>query len=191
MLILQASTYQQLTKHIGRQTDPPYAWRSAKFTVEIKMAFSYSERGMQLTQESEGCVLTAYQDQVGVWTIGYGHTGPTVVRGETITQDQADQLLASDVAGAVACVNGGVISDINQNQFDAMVDFTFNLGNHAFLTSTLLKLVNQNDFDGAALEFVKWDHAGGKVNMGLLKRREAEVALFQTPVDGFDPGADV
>jgi lysozyme len=159
--------------------------------AEIKMAFSYSDKGIVLTQTSEGCVLTAYQDQVGVWTIGYGHTGKSVVRGETITQDQADQLLASDVAGAVACVNGGVTSDINQNQFDAMVDFTFNLGNHAFLTSTLLKLVNQGDYDGAALEFVKWDHAGGQVNQGLLKRRQAEVVLFQTPVGGFDPGADV
>ena len=141
---------------------------------------TYSDAGLQMTEQFEGLELTAYQDQVGVWTIGYGHTGPDVYGGLTITEDQAEQLLASDIAGSVTCVNDAVTVELTQNQFDALVDFVFNLGCASLHISTLLRFVNQGDFDSAAPQFLRWDHAGGKVIPGLLARRKAEMTLFQT-----------
>jgi len=142
--------------------------------------FTYSDAGFALTKQFEGLRLTAYQDQVGVWTIGYGHTGREVHGGMVITADQADVLLHSDVAAAVACVNRAVTSGISQNQFDALVDFVFNLGCARLLGSTLLRHVNAGEFDLAAPQFLLWDHAGGVVVQGLLKRRQAEMTLFQS-----------
>lgn len=141
--------------------------------------FTYSQDGLALTEQFEGCRLTAYQDQVGVWTIGYGHTGKDVVAGLTITQDQANALLASDIAAAAAFVNQAVAVALNQNEFDALVDFVFNLGRAAFAGSTLLKLLNAGNFASAAPQFALWDHAGGQVVAGLLRRRLAETAMFQ------------
>lgn len=143
--------------------------------------FKYSANGLALTKKFEGLRLEAYQDSVGVWTIGYGHTGPDVRAGLTITEEEAATLLAADVAWAVACVNKAVTSAIQQNQFDAMVDFTFNLGCASLLQSTLLRLVNAGDFDGAALQFLRWDKAGGRVVKGLTLRRQAEMDLFKAP----------
>jgi len=140
--------------------------------------FKYSAAGLALTKQFEGLELKAYQDSVGVWTIGYGHTGTDVKPGLTITEAQASVLLAADVAWAVTCVNKSVKSAINQNRFDAMVDFVFNLGCAAFGGSTLLRMVNAGDFAGAAGQFVRWNKAGGKVLAGLTKRRQAEAALF-------------
>ena len=141
---------------------------------------TYSARGLALTEQFEGCRLTAYQDQVGVWTIGYGHTGPDVTSGLTITQAQAQILLAQDVRSAVACVNNSVTVNLAQEQFDALVDFVFNVGAGAFKGSRLLRSLNAGDFAGAAAQFVLWDHAGGAVNPGLLRRRQAEAALFNS-----------
>jgi len=141
--------------------------------------FKYSAAGLELTKQFEGLELKAYQDSVGVWTIGYGHTGSDVKAGLMITEAQASVLLAADVAWAVTCVNKSVTSAINQNQFDAMVDFVFNLGCAAFAQSTLLRMVSAGDFAGAAGQFGRWNKAGGKVLAGLTKRRTAEAALFQ------------
>jgi lysozyme len=141
-------------------------------------SLTYSDNGMNITKQFEGLRLSAYADQVGVWTIGYGHTGLGVYAGLTITQDQADAFLGSDVAGAVACVNRLLTSDINQNQFDALVDFVFNLGCANLASSTLLRFVNSGDFADAAAQFQRWDHAGGVVVPGLLQRRQAEATLF-------------
>jgi lysozyme len=138
----------------------------------------YSEAGYALTEQFEGLRLQAYQDSVGVWTIGYGHTGPDVQPGMTITQAQAAALLQQDVASSVSCVNGAVTVDLQQNQFDALVDFAFNLGCGALRGSTLLKMVNAGDFAGAAGQFGRWVNAGGKPLPGLVKRRAAEAALF-------------
>jgi lysozyme len=141
---------------------------------------TYSGDGLSLTEQFEGCELTAYQDQVGVWTIGYGHTGADVTPGLTITQDQAQALLAQDVTSAAACVNNVVTVALTQDEFDAVVDFVFNLGAGAFTGSTLLRNLNAGDFTGAAAQFDLWDHAGGAVVAGLLRRRQAEDALFNT-----------
>jgi lysozyme len=144
------------------------------------LSFSYSVAGLAMTKQLEGLQLTAYQDQAGRWTIGYGHAGPDVHAGLTITQAQAEQLLERDLAAAVACVNRAVTSGINQNQFDALVDFVFNLGCGSLLSSTLLRQVNAGDFTAAAQQFLLWDHAGGLVVPGLLERRRAELQLFQS-----------
>ena len=142
--------------------------------------FSYSDAGFALTKKFEGLRLVAYQDQVGVWTVGYGHTGPEVHEGLTISPQQADQLLRSDISSAVACVNRAVTAEISQYQFDALVDFVFNLGCGRLLSSTLLRHINAGEFDQAAPQFLLWDRAGGVVVSGLLLRRQAEMALFQT-----------
>ncbi len=139
---------------------------------------SYSKNGLSLTESFEGVRLTAYQDQVGVWTIGYGHTGADVHVGLTITQDQANNLLVADVASAAAAVNRLVTVPLTQDEFDALVDFVFNAGMHNFATSTLLRDLNANNFTDAAAQFERWAHAGGVVVAGLLRRRQAEARLF-------------
>jgi lysozyme len=138
----------------------------------------YSKQGLAMTESFESCRLTAYQDVKGVWTVGWGHTGPEVVEGLVWTQSQADAALESDMAYAVSKVNSMVTVELTQGQFDALVDFAFNCGCNAEKGSTLLKLVNQGDMDAAANEFEKWDHASGKVVAGLLRRRLAEKEEF-------------
>ena len=138
----------------------------------------YSKSGIQLTERFEGVRLTAYQDQVGRWTLGYGHTSG-VQAGQTCTPEQAEEWLQSDTAWAVGVVNRLVRVPLSQGEFDALVDFVFNLGSGNFQHSHLLELVNQGDFTSAALEFAKWGHAGGQVVAGLLRRRIAEQQEFQ------------
>ena len=138
---------------------------------------TYSPNGFQLTENFEGCSLQAYQDVAGVWTNGYGNTHG-VVPGTTITLQQAQNDLASNIEGAEYVVNRVVTVPLNQNQFDALVDFVFNLGSANFQSSTLLRLLNAGNFAGAANEFPKWNHAGGVVVAGLTRRRLAEQALF-------------
>jgi lysozyme len=141
---------------------------------------TFSQNGLSLTKKFEGLRLTAYQDQGGVWTIGYGHTGSDVQAGLTITDDQASDLLMKDTAKAVAAVYRLVSVPLTQNQFDALVDFVFNVGGGNFQSSTLLRDLNASNFAGAAAEFQKWDHVHTVVVPGLLARRQAEAKLFQT-----------
>lgn len=137
----------------------------------------YSKTGLHLTEQFEGCKLEAYQDQVGVWTIGYGHTH-LVHAGMTCTQDQAEQWLLEDVQEAADAVNHEVVMPLTQNQFDALVDLVFNVGAGNFHTSTLLRMLNIGAYDRAANEFEKWNRAGGIVRAGLTRRRLAEKDLF-------------
>lgn len=137
----------------------------------------YSQTGLQFTEQSEGDVLTAYQDVAGVWTIGYGHT-QGVYAGMTCTQLQAVAWLVQDLQWAEQAVLNLVTIALTQGEFDALVDFVFNFGSGAFAGSTLLRLLNADDIAGAAAQFVLWDHAGGKVVAGLLRRRMGEQAEF-------------
>lgn len=139
-----------------------------------------SDNGMRLTEGFEGLRLQAYQDVVGVWTNGYGNTHG-VVPGSTITLDQAVSDLHTNLTGAENVVNTYVTVPLSQNQFDALVDFVFNLGEGALKSSTLLRKLNAKDYSGASLEFPKWNHAGGQVVAGLTRRRIAEQQLFNTP----------
>jgi lysozyme len=141
------------------------------------MNMTYSKSGRALTERFEGCRLVAYPDSTGVWTLGYGRTRGVVPR-QCCTQEQADQWLVEDTDAAVAYVNHHVTTTITQEIFDALVDFTFNLGDGTLLHSALLALVNERKFAEAAQEFDKYDHAGGKVVAGLLRRRQAEEAEF-------------
>lgn len=140
-----------------------------------------SQTGIKLIQSFEGCVLHAYKDAVGVPTIGWGHTGG-VTLDQKITQAQADTLLIKDLQKFEDGVDKAVTREINQNQFDALVSFSYNCGLGNLGKSTLLKKVNAGDFVGAAKEFAKWNKAGGEVLAGLTKRRKAEAELFAKPV---------
>lgn len=143
----------------------------------------YSKAGMALTERFEGCRLDAYQDVRGVWTIGFGHTAG-VVSGMTCTQAQADEWLKTDTEWAVHTVQSEVDVALKQEEFDALVDFVFNLGSGNFSHSTLLKDLHKGDMEAAAGEFQKWDLAGGKVVAGLLRRRMAEAAEFKGEGNG-------
>ncbi|HHR0802518.1 TPA: lysozyme [Enterobacter roggenkampii] len=141
-----------------------------------------SEKGIALIKEFEGCKLTAYQDSVGVWTIGYGWTQPVdgkpIRAGMTIKQETAERLLKTGLVSYESDVSRLVKVDLTQGQFDALVSFTYNLGARSLSTSTLLRKLNASDYAGAADEFLRWNKAGGKVLNGLARRREAERALF-------------
>ena len=137
-----------------------------------------SDRGLQLIKESEGLRLSAYRDCVGVWTIGYGHTAG-VPAGMTCDEATAAAWLREDVAGAEAAVHRLATVPLRQGQFDALVSFTFNLGQGALASSTLLRKLNAGDCAGAAAEFPKWCHAGREVPPGLVTRRARERALFE------------
>lgn len=134
------------------------------------------DRCYALTKESEGCKLKAYQDTGGVWTIGYGHTGG-VRAGQTITNEIAETLLRHDMEYAVSVVNAHALP-CTQGQFDALVDFVFNVGPSQFLASTLLKYHLAKQYDKAAAEFAKWRYDNGKVEPGLVVRRQKERDLY-------------
>lgn len=141
-----------------------------------------SDKGIALIKQFEGCKFTAYQDSVGVWTIGYGWTKPVdgkpIRAGMTIKQETAERLLNTGLVSYENDVSRLVKVDLTQGQFDALVSFTYNLGARSLSTSTLLRKLNAGDYAGAADEFLRWNKAGGKVLNGLTRRREAERALF-------------
>lgn len=130
-----------------------------------------------LTEAFEGLRLTAYKDQKGVLTIGYGHTSH-VFAGQTCTQEQADAWLEQDIAIAEAGVNRLVTVRLTQGEFDAVVDFSFNVGVSKFSNSTMIHLLNDGNYAAASNEFEKWDYVGGVVCAGLLRRRLAEKVVF-------------
>ena len=141
-----------------------------------------SDKGISLIKQFEGCKLTAYQDSVGVWTIGYGWTQPVdgkpIRAGMTIKQETAERLLKTGLVSYESDVSRLVKVGLTQGQFDALVSFTYNLGSRSLSASTLLRKLNSGDYAGAADEFLRWNKAGGKVLNGLTRRREAERALF-------------
>ena len=138
----------------------------------------YSRAGLELTESFEGCKFTAYPDSGGVWTIGYGHT-KGVTEGMACSLEQAIEWLMEDVEEAEAAVNRLVKVPLTQGEFDALVDFVFNLGEKHFAESTLLRLLNEGDFVGAAEQFERWDKCDGKEVAGLLRRRLAEETEFK------------
>lgn len=139
------------------------------------------EKGIELIKSFEGCRLTAYKDSVGVLTIGYGHT-EGVKYGMSISQNKAEELLKNDLVKYENYVKKYITYALNQNQFDALVSFTYNLGGGNLQKSDLRKYLNAGYIEKAANEFDKWVYAGGKKLTGLVRRRAAEKALFLTPV---------
>jgi lysozyme len=132
--------------------------------------------GKALIQSFESLKLQAYQDQRGIWSIGWGHT-PAVEYQET-TPEEADEWFAQDTQAACNGVMRTVDVPMSQNQFDALVSFTYNVGVGSEAHSTLVGLLNQGKYDLAAAQFSFWNHVNGQVDLGLTRRRAAEQALF-------------
>ena len=141
-----------------------------------------SNKGIELIKQFEGCRLKAYQDSVGVWTIGYGHT-ESVKEGMEISQHQADIMLGSDLVKYANYINEYVTVSLNPNQFDALTSWVYNLGPGNLKSSTMLKVLNEGSYDDVPFQIKRWNKAGGKVLKGLVRRREAEAELFATGDD--------
>ena len=137
-----------------------------------------SQRGIDLIKRFEGLRLRAYDDGVGIPTIGYGHT-KSVALGMTITEEQAVQFLREDLHSAERDIDRLVTVHLCQHQFDALGSLVFNIGGTAFRDSTLLRKLNAGDYASAAVQFDRWVHGGGKILPGLVKRRAAERAMFE------------
>ena len=141
-----------------------------------------SPSGIDLICNFEGKRLMAYDDGVGVWTIGFGTTiypnGIKVKKGDVCTEAQAKAYMAHDLKKFELAINNAVNVSLNQNQFDALVSLAYNIGTGAFSESTLVKKLNAGDYRGAANQFDVWVNAGGKRMQGLVNRRTKEKALF-------------
>ena len=143
---------------------------------------STSQNGINLISSFEGCELKAYLCPTKVWTIGFGTTvypnGVKVKKGDSCTLEQAKQFKAHDLKRFEKTVNDLVKVPLTQNQFDALVSLTYNIGTGAFEKSTLLKKLNTGDYQGAADQFTVWNKCGGKVLQGLVNRRAKEKEVF-------------
>ena len=151
-----------------------------------------NQRGLDLFREWEGLETKAYMDSGGTWTIGIGHlltraerTSGKIVIGTTavdyreeLTEQQCWQLLDQDLSSAESAVNQAIKVPLNQNQYDALVSFTFNVGNQAFAGSTLLRLLNLGQYDQVPTQLARWNKDNGQVVQGLINRRNKEIALW-------------
>ena len=145
-----------------------------------------NKAGKDLIKRFEGCKLKAYKCPAGVWTIGYGNTfyedGTKVKEGDVITQERAEQLFDIIISDFVRMTDALVKSNVTENNFSALVSFTFNVGTGNLRRSTLLRKVNANPKDETIpAEFRKWVRANNVVLKGLQRRREAEIKLYTTP----------
>lgn len=141
----------------------------------------------RLVEPFEGFSAQPYCDPGGVWSIGYGSTvdqwgNPVNAETPPVTQSQALALVERDLTAALNQVDALVVVPLNVNQQAALIDFVYNVGSGNFARSTLLSLLNQGDYAGAAGQFTRWVYAAGVVLPGLVRRREAEAALFNQPV---------
>ena len=137
-----------------------------------------SQEGISLIKKFEGCEYNAYKCAADVLTIGYGHT-KGVKEGDLITQQEAENLLAEDLKEFENYINDMVTVPLNQNQFDALVSWVFNLGPANLKASTMLKVINIGNYENVPEQIKRWNKAGGKVLDGLIRRREAESLMFQ------------
>lgn len=155
---------------------------AVKKMLGVPELMTVSAKGIDLICSFEGLRLTAYDDGVGIWTIGFGTikypNGVRVKRGDTCTLEQAKSYMRCDLIEFEHTVNSLVKVPLNQNQFDALVSLTYNIGSGAFKSSTLLKKLNLSDYKGAADQFDVWVNAGGKRMQGLANRRAKEKSLF-------------
>lgn len=145
------------------------------------------DEAIKLIKKFEGFRSKAYRDPIGIWTIGYGtirySNGKPVQRGDVISESEASKYIVSWLhKNAIPVVNREVKVTLNDNQYNALLSFVYNVGPGNFKRSTLLKKINFNDMFGAAKEFNKWVYAGGKKFKGLERRRKEERALFEKSV---------
>ena len=137
-----------------------------------------SQEGIDLIKHFEGCETKAYQCSANVWTVGYGHTRG-VREGDEITQDKAEYFLLEDLKHFEDYVDRLVEVSLNQDQFDALVAWTFNLGPTNLGESTLLKKLNEGHHDEVPSEMARWNRSNGQILEGLKRRRKAEGLLWQ------------
>ena len=136
-----------------------------------------SKEGLSLIKKFEGCELEAYLCPAGVWTIGYGHT-KDVKEGDKINKEEADYLLQEEMIEYESYINDFVEVPLNQNQFDALCSWVYNLGPTNLKNSTMLRVLNEEKYADVPQEIKRWNKAGGEVLDGLIKRREAESKIF-------------
>ena len=144
----------------------------------IRNKMKISEDGLELIKKFEGCETTAYQDSVGVWTIGFGHT-KGVEEGQTCSIEDAESMLADEMDEYEGYINNMVKVELQQHEFDALVAWVYNLGPTNLSESTMLKVLNGGQFDRVPDEMNRWTRAGGKILEGLVRRRQAESLMFQ------------
>ena len=137
-----------------------------------------SEEGISLIKKFEGCELRSYQDAVDVWTVGYGHT-KDVKPGQMITKEEAEEMLIEELTEYCSYVKTAVEVPLHQNQFDALVSWTYNLGPTNLNSSTMLKKLNAGEYEDVPAQIKRWNKAGGQVLEGLTRRRNAESLLFE------------
>ena len=140
-----------------------------------------TKEGIELIKRFEGCKLSAYRCPAGVWTIGYGHT-QGVYQGQEITREEAERLLASDLAKfetGVRHILGASATGMRENKIDALVSLAFNIGLGAFKNSTLVKKIKQADgVEAVCRQFLRWRFVGKRTSKGLLRRRVAEAERY-------------
>lgn len=140
------------------------------------------DKAFELIKKWEGCKLTAYQDQAGVWTIGYGSTGEGIAKGVTWTQEQAEAAMATHVAAMAKALSKALVGPTTQCQFDAFLSLGYNIGYYALITSTAFKQHNKGLFKDAAIAITWWNKItvnGVKVySAGLNRRRLDEKDLY-------------
>lgn len=153
-----------------------------KISIQDKQKYSLSDNGMKLLEHFEGLRLEAYLDSASIATIGFGSikypNGNKVKLGDKITKDQAKEYKLHDLKEFESTVNTSVKVPLTQNQYDALVSLSYNIGSNAFKNSTLLKKLNSGDYKGAADQFLVWNKVNSKKVQGLVNRREAERNLF-------------
>ena len=137
-----------------------------------------SQEGISLIKKFEGCELEAYKCAAGVWTIGYGHT-KNVKEGDSITKEEAETLLVNELMDYCNYVDLYVKVPLKQNQFDALVSWTYNIGPTNLQSSTMLKFLNAGDYHLIPTQIKRWNKAKGQVLEGLTRRREAEALMFE------------
>tara|TARA_R100000781_G_scaffold80708_1_gene49794 strand:- start:261 stop:716 length:456 start_codon:yes stop_codon:yes gene_type:complete len=137
-----------------------------------------SKEGISLIKSFEGCELESYRCSANVPTIGYGHTA-NVSDGDTCTLEEAETMLSEDLEEFENYVKKYVESDLEQNEFDALVAWTYNLGPANLKESTMLQELNAGNFEEVPRQMKRWNRAGGEVLDGLIRRREAESLLFK------------
>lgn len=147
------------------------------------MADPVNAETVHLIMSNEGCRLHAYKDPAGVWTIGYGHTGPDVQPGTSIEGEGAENLLEQDLAKFEDGVDDALSddADTSDNEFGAMVSLAYNIGLGNFRSSSVLRFHNAGQKQDAAAAFLMWNRAAGRVLDGLTRRRQQERALYLKP----------
>ena len=162
-----------LLSQIIKRVDAAAVAKASTYRTQMNIG----TKGLEMIKHFEGLELNAYQCAAGVWTIGYGHT-KGVQKGMVISEDTANEMLVEELNEYENYINTLVTVELNQNQFDAMVSWVYNIGGGNLKASTLLKVLNAGDYAGVPAQMMRWNKAGGKVLEGLTRRRQAEADLF-------------